>query len=105
MRSNDVPFGLPYNIMNYALLNTIFAKYLGYEPGELVYQGNDVHIYKNQFDMVKEQLQRTPHQLPQLKILKRLNTLDELLNLQYNSVSLENYIADDYIKNKPAMAV
>lgn len=105
MRSNDVAFGLPYNIMSYAFLNIVFAKLLGYEPGELVYQGNDVHIYKNQFDMVAEQLQRIPHQLPQLKILKSLNTLDELLKLQYNSVSLENYITEPDIKNKPKMAI
>lgn len=105
MRSNDVPYGLPYNIMGYALLNILFAEYLGYEPGDLVYQGNDAHIYLNQFDMVKEQLERTPHRLPTLKILKRLNTLDELFNLQYNSVRLEDYQADPDIKNKPAMAV
>jgi len=105
MRSNDVPFGLPYNIMNYAFLNIAFAKLLGYEPGELVYMGNDVHIYNNQFDMVEEQLQRTPHDLPQLKILKHLNTLDDLLELQYNDILLENYVAEPDIKNKPAMAV
>ena len=105
MRSNDVPYGLPYNIMGYALLNILFAEYLGLEPGELVYQGNDAHIYSNQFDMVKEQLERTPRSLPTLKILKRLNTLDELFNLQYNNVLLENYEADPDIKNKPAMAV
>jgi len=105
MRSNDVPFGLPYNIMGYALLNHLFAAYLGYEPGELVYLGTDVHIYENQFDMVKEQLQRTPHSLPQLKLLKRLNTLDELFNMQYNSILLEDYVAEPDIKNKPKMAV
>lgn len=105
MRSNDVPFGLPYNIMGYALLNHLFADYLDLEPGELVYQGNDVHIYKNQFDMVEEQLKRTPHPLPQLKILKSLNTLDELFQMQYNNVLLENYVAEPDIKNKPKMAV
>jgi thymidylate synthase len=91
--------------MGYALLNHLFAEYLGYEPGELVYMGNDAHIYSNQFDMVEEQLQRTPHDLPQLKILKRLNTLDDLLELEYNDVQLENYVAEPDIKNKPKMAV
>jgi thymidylate synthase len=105
MRSNDVPFGLPYNIMGYALLNHLFAEYLGYESGELVYQGNDVHIYSNQFEMVNEQLARTPHPLPKLKITKSLNTLDELFGMQYNDILLENYIAEPDIKNKPKMAV
>lgn len=105
MRSNDAPFGLPYNIMGYALLNILFAKYLGYEPGTLVYQGTDVHIYKNQFDMVKEQLARPIHPLPILEVNKALNTLDSLFNLQYNDVQLQNYVAEPDIKNKPDMAV
>lgn len=91
--------------MNYAFMNMALAKLLGYEPGILTYSGNDVHIYKNQFDMVNEQLMRTPHPLPQLKILKHLNTLDDLLELQYNDILLENYVAEPDIKNKPAMAV
>jgi thymidylate synthase len=105
MRSNDAPFGLPYNIMGYALLNILFANYLKLEPGELVYQGNDVHIYKNQFDMVKEQLTRTPHPLPHLKLINCLNTLDELFQMQYNNILLENYVSEPDIKDKPAMAV
>jgi len=105
MRSNDAPFGLPYNIMGYALLNHLFAKHLNLEPGELVYQGNDVHIYSNQFEMVAEQLTRSPHPLPDLIINKDLNTLDSLLNLEYNDVRLKNYVAEPDIKNKPKMAV
>ena len=105
MRSNDAPFGLPYNIMGYALLNHLFAEYLGYEPGELVYMGTDVHIYRNQFDMVREQLQRVPHELPHLKIHKSLNTLDSMLDLQYNDVELVGYTSHPDIKNKPKMAV
>jgi len=105
MRSNDIPFGLPYNIMGYAFLNIALSKLLSYEPGELVYFGNDVHIYLNQVDMVKEQLQRIPHQLPTLKIHKSLNTLDDLLKLEYTDVELLDYVADPDIKDKPKMAV
>ena len=105
MRSNDVPFGLPYNIMNYAFLNMALAKLLGYKPGILSYTGNDVHIYKNQFDMVNEQLTRTTHPLPQLEILKDLNKLDDLLELEYNDILLTDYVAEPDIKNKPKMAV
>ena len=105
MRSNDVPFGLPYNIMGYALLNHLFAAYLGYEVGDLVYMGTDAHIYHNQFDMVQEQLTREPRPLPCLNIHKEIDSLDSLFNLQYNDVSLEGYDPYPDIKNKPGMAV
>lgn len=105
MRSNDVPFGLPYNIMSYALINHIFAKHLELAPGELVYMGWDVHIYQNQFDMVEEQLTREPRDLPQLKINKNLATYNDILNLQWEDIELVGYDPHPDIKNKPGMAV
>lgn len=105
MRSNDVPFGLPFNIMGYALLNHLFAKHLGYEPGELVYMGWDVHIYQNQMDMVKEQLTREPRPLPTLVIKKDLPTLADIMSLQYEDVELVGYDPHPDITNKPRMAV
>jgi thymidylate synthase len=104
MRSNDVPFGLPFNIMSYALLNHIFAKHLGLIPGELVYMGWDVHIYQNQMDMVKEQLTRTPKALPKFNIKKDLSTLDDIMNLQWEDVELIGYDPHPDIANKPEMA-
>lgn len=105
MRSNDVPYGLPYNIMVYAFINMAFAKLLGYEPGTLVYQGTDVHIYSNQFDMVREQLTREIRPLPTLKIKKDLNTFEDLLALEFEDVELIGYDPHPDIKDKPPMAV
>ena len=105
MRSNDVPYGLPYNIMSYALLNHIFAQHLGLAPGELVYMGWDVHIYNNQFEMVAEQLERTPGALPTLHITKDLSTIDDVMQLEWSDIRLEGYNPLPDIKNKPKMAV
>ena len=105
MRSNDVPYGLPYNIMSYALLNHIFAQHLGLAPGELVYMGWDVHIYNNQFEMVAEQLERTPGALPTLHITKDLSTIDDIMQLEWSDIRLEGYNPQPDIKNKPKMAV
>lgn len=105
MRSNDVPYGLPYNIMSYALMNHIFAKHLGMAPGELVYMGWDVHIYQNQMDMVKEQLTREPKPLPTLNIKKDLITFDDIMNLQWEDIELIGYDPHPDIANKPSMAV
>ena len=104
MRSNDVPYGLPYNIMGYALLNHIFAKHLNMIPGDLVYMGWDVHIYQNQMDMVKEQLTRAPLALPTININKYLATLDDILNLQWSDIELIGYNPHPDILDKPEMA-
>lgn len=104
MRSNDVPYGLPFNIMGYALLNHIFAKHLGLTPGELVYMGWDVHIYQNQMDMVKEQLTREPRPLPKFNIKKDLSTFDDIMNLQWEDVELIGYDPHPDIADKPEMA-
>lgn len=104
MRSNDIPYGLPYNIMGYALLNHIFAKHLGLEPGELVYMGWDVHIYKNQIEMCEEQVKREPRPLPKLIIKKDLPTLDDIMNLQWEDIELIGYDPHPDFTNKPEMA-
>lgn len=105
MRSNDVPYGLPFNIMSYALLNEIFSKHLGLTPGDLVYMGQDVHIYQNQMAMVDEILERTPRALPKLNIKKDLPTFEDVLNLQWEDIELIGYDPYPDVKNKPEMAV
>lgn len=105
MRSNDVPFGLPFNIMSYALINHIFAKHLGLIPGDLVYMGWDVHIYQNQMEMVDEVLQRTPRALPTINIKKDLPTLDDILSLQWEDIELIGYDPHPDVTNKPGMAI
>ena len=104
MRSNDVPYGLPYNIMSYALMNHMFAKYLGLTPGELVYTGWDIHIYQNQMNMVKEQLTREPRSLPTFNIKVDLPTIESVLNLQWQDVELIGYDPHPDIADKPEMA-
>jgi len=105
MRSNDVPFGLPFNIASYALINHIFAKHLGLIPGELVYFGWDVHIYQNQMKMVEEILERKPRPLPQIVIHKDLPKFEDILALQWEDIELIGYDPHPDVKNKPEMAV
>lgn len=104
-RSVDSVFGLPYNIMSYAFINVALAKLLGLEPGELVFFGNDVHIYNNQLEMVSEQIKRSPRALPKLSITKSLNNLDDLLSLEFSDVVIEGYDPYPDFKDKPSMAV
>jgi thymidylate synthase len=68
IRSNDVPLGLPFNIASYALLLEIIARLTNMIAEEVIINIGDAHIYLNQMDGVKEQLNREPFELPKLNI-------------------------------------
>ena len=101
-RSVDSFIGLPFNIASYALLLHIIAKMTGKIPLELIGNFGDCHIYKNHIDVVKEQLKRTPHKLPTLKMpdLDYQNmSLDEILkSVKTSDFILENYEHDGILK-------
>jgi len=57
-RSCDVPLGLPFNVTQYAVLMKLLAQVTGLEAGTLSWSIKDAHIYVNQVDGIKEQLDR-----------------------------------------------
>lgn len=57
-RSSDVPLGLPFNIVQYAVLCHLIAQVIGAQPGQLTFITNDAHIYKNQIPGIEEQIKR-----------------------------------------------
>jgi thymidylate synthase len=67
-RSCDSFLGVPFNIASYSLLVHIMASMAGLKVGEFVWIGGDVHIYRNHFKQVKEQLRRLPYLSPVLLI-------------------------------------
>ena len=67
-RSVDTFLGLPFNIASYGLLLEIMAKAVNMVPDELIGNLGDVHLYSNHIDQAKEQIGRTPYELPTLNI-------------------------------------
>lgn len=57
-RSTDVPLGLPFNIVQYAVFCYLVAHCIGVRPGQFTFITNDAHIYENQVPGIKEQIKR-----------------------------------------------
>ena len=70
-RSVDTFLGLPFNIASYGLLLEIIAKEVNMVPDELIGNLGDVHLYKDHINQAKEQISRTPFELPMVKITER----------------------------------
>jgi thymidylate synthase len=70
-RSVDTFLGLPFNIASYGLLLEIIAKEVNMVPDELIGNLGDVHLYSNHIEQAKEQISRTPYELPTVKITER----------------------------------
>lgn len=94
-RSADIFLGVPFNIASYSLLTTMIAQVCNLEPGEFVHTFGDLHIYKNHFNQVQEQLSRTPKKLPQIKINPDKK---DIFSFEYEDFELINYNPDPGIK-------
>lgn len=67
-RSQDFLLGTPFNISSAALLTHLLAHTVNMLPGEILYQGIDVHVYENQIEGAKEQLSRKVDEYPLPKL-------------------------------------
>lgn len=83
-RSADVPLGVPFNFAQYALLHNMFAKANGYKVGTMAWNIQDTHIYENQLDGIKKQLQRYKYMLYFSNYIQ--NHTDEEIEEKYNEV-------------------
>jgi thymidylate synthase len=63
-RSVDTFLGLPFNIASYGTLLLLLCEETGYQPGMLIGNLGDIHIYNNHIDAVNEQLSRSSFELP-----------------------------------------
>ena len=90
-RSADYPVGIPFNTTQYAILTHLFARHLGVQPGLLTHVMADSHIYANQIEGVKKQLEQwkslNTTNIPKIEISGPTNFWD---------IKLENIQVVDY---------
>lgn len=94
MRSNDFCCGNPYNICQYAFLTYMFCEICNMKPGELIYIGNDVHIYENHIEQAEEQISRKGSDIiPKLSFKRKINDI--------NDFTYEDFVISDYHPDAP----
>lgn len=96
-RSQDFLLGTPYNISEAALLTHLLAHTVNMLPGEVLYQGIDVHIYENQIEGAKEQLSRDVDKfhLPKLWLNPDKKDIDEFTS---DDIKILDYVSYPTIK-------
>ena len=99
-RSCDVPLGLPFNVTQYATLLCLLAHVTGLEPGQLSWSIKDAHIYVNQVNGIKEQLERGDRiergeledlSAPELWIDPNLTDLQDIDDKELSNVKILKY--------------
>ena len=91
-RSVDTFLGLPFNIASYGLLLEMIADEVQMIPDELIGNLGDTHLYLNHIEQAKEQISRTPYQLPTVHVR------DGMESFMPDDIILENYISHPSIK-------
>ena len=103
-RSVDTFLGLPFNIASYGLLLEIIAKEVNMVPDELVGNLGDTHLYLNHIEQAKEQINRTPYDLPKLVIEQfdennhYIGDMDDISEYNIEQFKLEGYQSHPPIK-------
>lgn len=100
LRSNDLGLGCPYNIASASLLTFLLSHICDLKPYELVYTIGDVHIYSNQLEGLKLQIEREPYKFPKLKINRKINNI---FDFKYEDLTLIDYKCHGKIEMKMAV--
>jgi thymidylate synthase len=100
MRSVDVFLGLPFNLASYALLTHMLAQQCGFESGELIWCGGDVHLYRNHFEQARLQLTREPLPAPHLRFRRKPPTI---FDYRFEDFVIEDYRAHPHIPAEVAV--
>ena len=95
-RSADWVLGVPFNIASYALLLHIIVHIVNnrqnnehLEVGKLYMTFGDIHIYKQHFEAVHKELNRSLYNFPNIYFKKKFNSIEDL---NWEDINIENYM-------------
>ena len=107
MRSNDIYRGLPYNIVQFTMLQEILAGWLGLEPGAYHHISDSLHVYDSDlkyFDLEEDGVSHDNIEslaLPKSVSVPAINQLSDIFErLAYGSITKMEFVAigvNDYI--------
>lgn len=92
-RSCDVFLGVPFNIAQYGILLHMFCEVVKMAPGELIWNGGDVHIYTNHILQCQEQVSRSPVRSPKLAFKREIDNIDDFKYEDFEILSYEHHPA------------
>lgn len=106
-RSLDSILGYSFAVQQYALYMMCMAELTNLKLGHIVFDLSDVHIYKNQYSYAYELIKRDLGTPGHIIIEKSLDTLDDMLSLQWDDITVEGLVVNKkkFENPTPPMAV
>ncbi len=98
IRSNDMFLGNPFNVASAAVLLILISRCAGMRTGRVGFAITNAHLYYNQLEEVKKQIQRCPYHYPVLELKKPVREYEDMKGLEYKDFKLHDY------KRWPALA-
>lgn len=93
--SADAPVGVPFNIAQYALLNHMIAQVTNTISKEFIWTGGDVHVYSNQMELLKKQLEIEPINCdPKVVLNKDIKSIDDF---KFEDIQIVDYRSHERI--------
>ncbi|MNR26027.1 Thymidylate synthase [compost metagenome] len=97
MRSNDIPLGHPFNIVQYQMLTHMIAQCVGMATDTFTYVGGNCHIYEDQWPGVLEWLELDAH--PESHPTIQLNPhVKNLFDFTLDDIKVVGYKASGKVK-------
>ncbi len=101
-RSVDTFLGLPFNIASYGLLLTLLGKLTNMIPEDLIGNLGDTHLYLNHIEQARQQIERKPFELPNVRLNFDFEYRDGYLvawdKINSEDIELSNYNSHPTIK-------
>ena len=94
-RSSDTFIGACFNWSSYATLLILISKITDHEPGEVIWNGGDVHLYQNHFGQARKVLNlKETYDPPKLEV----GNIESLEDITHSSAKLKGYEHGPFIK-------